>query len=358
MGAMLTSLCLCQVAKGQIAYSARYYNPPGSKKLSHFHVYEYLVASRRVEQLTRGNSDDVDVCFSPDGKYLGFIRRPTNARVDHGSDLLCLYSMARHRIVWQVAFGKQRFAQPLNWIQGSDTLYLQGGPAVKVNGHKVAVPAPVDSGYSPNRQYVVRSTSQGGRFTMELTDAKNRKSLWQYVAKWPFTGAWLAPHTYVVLAAGSNGLADSISTLTVHGGVVVKATRRISYSSHSQSRIPHFSQLMAVPVPSGFKRFALLAEYAGNSTIGPAYWWWRIDTQTGEAIPMGTAAELAISPNPDLFAIVTTRRLKQYGRTRSVWVSSIDLHAGRSNKVRAIVQGLVDIESISWRYGHDIHPSE
>ena len=46
-------------AHGEIVYGARYYLRPGSRGLSHYHVYRIDPDGRNRVQLTFGNADDV-----------------------------------------------------------------------------------------------------------------------------------------------------------------------------------------------------------------------------------------------------------------------------------------------------------
>ncbi len=83
--AALTSRCY---ASGEIVYSARYYNPPGVRGNSHYHIYTIDPDGRHRRQLTFGSQDDYFPVWSPDGMRIAFTRTLANS----GNSLLMVCS--------------------------------------------------------------------------------------------------------------------------------------------------------------------------------------------------------------------------------------------------------------------------
>jgi hypothetical protein len=229
----------CVRAHAQIAYSARYYYPPGLKKTSHYHIYFMQIPTGRVQQLTHGRWDDLDVCFSPDGKYLGFVRRSYfDADDEHFNGWLCLFSMAKDRIVNQVAFSGKSMLGDLQWDRDGRVLYQEGGPAVAVNGRRATVPQDADPSTSPDGLYKASDVSQHGNYGLQVVNVRTGKSVWKLFSTGCTSGMWEAPHTYIVLDTSSCGAPAPL----------------LSYLSHStaQRYIPARSQftIRQAPVPS------------------------------------------------------------------------------------------------------------
>ncbi len=367
---ILVALCWCHGAQCQIVFSARFYYPPGSRKISRYHLY-YLPhvssigkVTGHVEQLTFGNGDDTDVRFSPNGRYLGFVRTTETGDGSHTKRYLCLYNMAKHAIVKRVPLMISGLPGPIHWNHTSNILTLEGGPAISITGRRVASPQPMKAGESPTGAYLARSNLSEGRHGIEIVDAKTHNLLWHHSSPYSMSGTWVGKQDYVVVQFNAKGLASAVSTVNLREGVVSSTTRQVHNLTGSHPTLPPFYQLNGLTrsgsqiLYAGVGRLTLLAQYAGNSTIGPAYSWWSINPQTGETMYIGTAAHLAFSSHYDLFATTTTRRLKPYGQLRNVWVSSLVLHSFNSHTKRMLITGLVSVGSFSWRNGSDIEPAE
>lgn len=76
-------------ADRDIVYAARYYTPPGSHRTSHFHLYRINPDGTGKTQLTFGTADDWNPQWSPEGKWIVFMRQS-----EDGRSSLCLIHAA------------------------------------------------------------------------------------------------------------------------------------------------------------------------------------------------------------------------------------------------------------------------
>ncbi len=341
----------CVRAHAQIAFSARYYYPPGLKKTSHYHIYFMQISTGRVQQLTHSHWDDLDVRFSPDGKYLGFVRRSYfDADDEHFNGWLCLFSMAKNRIVKRVAFSDKSMLGDLQWDRDSRVLYQEGGPAVDVNGRRAAVPQDADPSTSPDGLYQASDVSQHGNYGLQVVNVRTGKSVWKLFSTGCATGMWEAPHTYIVLDTSSCARAGTSSLLSVtFNGTTVHSSKVVVHDTPgSSAKLPPIGQLLGMRA-SGFRRCVLIEEYEGNSTSGPDYGYWQVTVSTGATTFMGYGAHLAFSHSPSVYCTSSSRDLAQYGSRRTVWVSPLIFHSLTKHTSRILVGGLVRVRAITWR---------
>src|SRR5579871_4301488 len=71
---VLTTMLSAARADQDIVYSARYYNPPGKRGITHWHLYRINPDGTNRHQLTFGTQDDLMPRWSPDGKRIAFVR--------------------------------------------------------------------------------------------------------------------------------------------------------------------------------------------------------------------------------------------------------------------------------------------
>ncbi len=347
----LFAFSFCISAHAQIAFSARYYFPPGSKKTSHYHIYLMQISTGRVKQLTDSHWDDVDVHFSPDGEHLGFIRRSyDDSDTGHYNGSICLYSMAKSRIVKQLAFTGKSILGGLQWNRSGGVVYLEGGPALAVNGSLAAVPQDADPTVSPDGLYQANEVSHDGRDGLEVLNVRTRRSMWKMFSAGCASGIWVAPHTYIVLDTSACGRAGTSTLLSVtfNGKTVHSNYVAVHDAPGSAAKLPPIGQLLGMTA-SGFTSCVLIREYDGNSTIGPEFGFWQVTVATGATTFMGYGAHLAFSHTPSVYFTCSSRNLAQYGSRRTVWVSQLVFHSLQNHSSRILVGGLVRVRSVTWR---------
>lgn len=341
----------CVSAHAQIAFSARYYYPPGSKKLSHFHIYFMQISTGKVQQLTNSNWDDMDGEFSPDGKYLGFIRCNYFALEDEPcKGWLCLYDMAKKRTVKRVAFVDNGSNDVIKWDKFGDVLYLKGGPELSVNRNLAHVPQDVDPDVSPDGLYKARQVSKHGNYETEVLNVRTGRLIWKMSIRDCPSSVWVAPHTYVLLLTKSYSRAGTSSLLCVTCNGTTVHTKKVPVhdAPASHFKLPPIGQLSGM-TSSVFSRYVLIEENDCDSTGGADYGYWRVSVPTGSTEFMGYGADLAFSHNPSVYCTSTNRDLGQYVRRRTVWVSQLVFHSLTEHTSRILVGGLVRVRWISWQ---------
>src|SRR5262249_22091287 len=89
----------------------------------------------------------------------------------------------------------------------------------------------------------------------------------------------------------------------------------------------------------------------GHDTAGAMriYRFYRADTEKGKMTLLYDGRALSWSPDGQTFCGAPPTNMGPYGRSRQVYVSSLQIVSSRSGKPRNIVSGLVWVSSADWR---------
>jgi len=347
-------------ADRDIVYSARYYNRPGEKGTSKYHLYRINADGSGRKQLTRGSRDDQAPQWSPDRKKILFIRtdektsRDAISLVDAGGG-----AVKTVRTFASQALNYFRWSPKGDAIAVSCSVPMPGAKAdaqvVIVIDLKGATKQRYDSRYyfawSPNGEAILVGSDKSTLF-----EEKGWRIPW---AKGFSTAMWLDNKTLIGIAARRDDVADYEkpwnNLLVTNTHAKERESKTVALKFWSESELDE-----ARPYPSFFQRRPAstrtfsIAYDSSDSTIRPLYTFCLGDKESGQVKLLTQGQFLAWAADGQRFATAPGQQLADYGnpidgRKRQVWVAPLQIGNGTSGKFKNIVSGLVHVVGADWR---------
>lgn len=349
-------------ADGDIVYSARVYEP---YKATHFHLYRINPDGTGERQITNGPNDDNDPTWSPDGRWIMFIRSIFRAGSMH-EELWIVDPDGRN--------GRQMAAVTNN---GQELRHAEWWP----DSRRVVIPAAgkcdaelIDIGGSATRDlgrfseinfstdYEYASVVKP-RFTE--TDKVYGLNLKRFSQLPSSVGSaiWVGPSALVsVDDQGEGDAPDILSAYFVSG---TKLWSRTILPENSDIPVS-YRFLQRIP---GDRFHLLMAAYDDIPRAGrPAADYYRVDVDTGKASPWLTGASFIVfEPVPldetrtiakgrsPRYLTVLARRANVYGQPHNstspeVWTGSLMVGDGPTvTSAKSIASGFLLVDAADWR---------
>ncbi len=346
----------------QIAYSARYYYPPASHRLSNYHIYLLNPLTKRKQQITFGHCDDVDPLFSPSGGYIAFVRIRQHSDV-YAQEWLCVYSVSRHRIIARQTENVDTFGYCTRWNSNSSAVSFSNSKPLIVNPHKQSSSNfYFDTDKSPDGKYTIKWTGNNDS-TIQIwrlgtnTPLFQKSSSHHLVAFWNYNGQ-LYSYLLVHKGAGQRIILDHIDLKTTPPSqhtVLLHLAPDDPLNAWFQFDPDQYSATGGGD--SGIPGQSILTEDFSISTYHELAYF-LVNTQTGLTRFLGYGASLIFSPDHKHYITVTKRSLAPYGGHRELWASRLILHTIGGKTSYALVQGLVNVDSATWCKGYRFSGSE
>ncbi len=342
----------CVPAAAQAAYSARYYYPPGQKKVSRYHIYYINLSNGHTSRLTSGSRNDVWLKFSPNGKYLAFVRvgqLDTPSLQQKGQ--LCLYSMQSRRIVHQKSFMYTSFPSSVHWNSAGTICFVDGGPGLSVTGAPVSILPHDDPDVSPDGSMLATVSYDSDKYVLSIKRRADGRLLWKSVPGNYSEGMWQKKNEYLLANMPANDIPPKgcLQIISFTGGIPTVTQLQFHAAAHSPSMMPGFKPAVSLE-PCRQAGNVLLLLNNSNSTTGEYYGYWRVNLKSGETAFLGYATYLQCSSSPGRYYTLTGRTLAPYGRSRQVWVTQLVQHNGLLHTSRILVGGLVNVRDFSLQH--------
>jgi hypothetical protein len=356
-------------ALAQIAYSARYYYPPASHRLSYFHIYLLNPHTNQKQQITFGHWDDVYPLFSPSGRYIAFERITQHSHV-YAQEWLCVYSVNRRRIVARQNENVNTVGYHIWWNSNSSAVSFANSKPLIVDPHEH--PSGnffFDTDKSPDSKYTIKWPGNNDH-TIQIWRLGNNSPLFQkssshrLVAFWNYNGQL---YSYLLMhkGAGQRIILDRIDLKTTPPSqhtVLVHLPPDSPLNNWFQFDSDQYSSTGGGG--SGIPGEIIFTEDFSISSYHELAFF-LVNVRSGLSRFLGYGASLAFSAHRRQYITVTKRWLAPYGRHRDIfgryrelWVSRLILHTIGSKTSHALVQGMVDVDSATWCKGYRVFGSE
>lgn len=333
-------------AFADIVYAARYYNPPGSKKVgSYMHIYRIRPDGSHRRQLTYGNFTDEEPKWSPDGKHIAFWR------VIGEPDVLCVMSV-QNRKVHRIG-GTSRYYD-FKWL---DNHHIA---AYDINNKCQSYD--IDTGKCITYKYIADTISPDGKYRYHPEDGKgiiirpNGKSNVldlnysrdpEYV---PYCSVWLN-NNLLVCYIPSNDIGMQFYVIGIGGKVVSK--HFFYFDNKKQPVTEDCIQKFDAFKPDG-RNYFIGIESLHNSTVGINNAFYKVDVKTGKSVLFAKGQFLVWSPDAKQYCIAPGRDLINYskkknGDWRTVWSAPLSVVNVKTGKAHQITPDLCWVKGYDWR---------
>ncbi|HLI49319.1 MAG TPA: hypothetical protein VKV18_11610 [Chthonomonas sp.] len=355
-GLLLIGLGLESRAERDIVYAARYYFPPHSHRLSHFHIYRINPDGSGRIQLTYGSTDDTGPLWSPNGRLIAFDRE--YERHDAYANAVYVMDARGHhlkRIAKITSFGFLTFS----WTEDSRALIVNGKLYPLSGQQHTLTPWEKNPNavVSPNRRYLYVSADPDSGKPDVLINLTTQQQI--RVETHLDCPVWWNNRTIV-------GACDYIddSGQTVPGictvGLDGKIARRLRFQPSQMTPEGAYTSLQDIRVarlqkiPQDKSHLVLWSD-EGNSTVRPLYGFYYVDIDTGKAKPITDGQFLLWSPDGTK-VMWADRDLVPYGKHRDgtervVWGTPLWMMDIRTGHKRSLTPGIVWVDSAEWRGG-------
>jgi len=344
-------------AADSIVYSARYYSP-GSKAITHFHLYEVSPGGSGKRQLTFGNNDETEPAVSPDGRRIAYQRRDSvfvlDTRTRRTTALPNLFTRDQTDT-------KDQTVDKLRWNPDSRSLVVftsagDTSTAVVCDGATGNITARWEGLWnlipSPDGKHALKLTEE----LAAVVPGFNGNA--QDVANLPhglIHGCWLDNSTVALY----NASATSLEIIPLHGERrhVTLTTGAPLSEDFKASLSTDNTQLIRIPGDSGHVIVRIIMH---NSTQGAVADFYIADVKTGQMTAMteGTyflvpdpgGKRYASAPGRDLSPLPAPKRGHTADREHNVWTAPLQIGTFSAGaKPKAIQDGLVCVQSADWR---------
>jgi dipeptidyl aminopeptidase/acylaminoacyl peptidase len=344
---MLAVMLSAARADYDIVYSARYYNPPGRRGLTHWHLYRINPGGTNRRQLTFGTQDDLMPRWSPDGKQIAFVRTLYEEYEPPSALYLIPATGGAPRRLLNLSEVRE-----LSWSPDGKTLAIiaeRGKDDQRVDKlllldprtrHLRTLGATEQAAWSPDSRYVLGC---GGH----ILEARNGRT----VSTIPTLGFahWLNRTTLVNVGLVTGPTVRRYATrIDIHGHEVKRVWLKLS-----NAELARGWHGTVIPVPR-HPNILITEEVLGTSTAHS--WGYRsINSTTGNVRELARGLFLSFSPDGKRFCTSPQRELGPYGknregRPRTVWVSHLQVGAVSDGRVRVITPGTVWVLDGDWRH--------
>jgi hypothetical protein len=354
MDALLAIVVICTAvsahADRDIVYAARYFYPPGDRRISHYHVYRINPDGTGRTVLTDGKRDDYQPIWSPDGKQVMFLR--AYYKGDAWMRSLCVLGAQGGRVKMLLPFARREIEQ-YGW-----------SPDGRWIAYALPKQRPEGGYYLPLSQVVLQNVKTGK--TLKIPSAAS--FAWSSDSKRLL--AWLrfsSDDLHERIVEPDSGKTTSLGTQCYDPfwldnrtliGTEVKAQKpslkKFGVDGKEQEtilpRLPKTNDVYEFesatwlqPIPGDTLSVALGFKYGRT-----AYTWWRVDLQTKATTQLPICDHLAWSPDRRWFCGAPERELAPYGQGNE-FVAPLYLYVSSGKRLRNLTPGMVYTEGADWR---------
>ena len=352
----LTSALTPAHASGGIVYSGRYYNPPGVKATSQYHIYTIDPDGKHKRQLTSGVDADQVPRWSPDGKHIAFLRYSSETYVAKlcvmtasGASLRILGTDNADALLWidddHVAIPNEVGYRSFDIRDGSSSVHPKTRSRVA----------------SPDGRYTLRFDANGA---VVLDKAGHTTALDTAVAG-PYDYSpdrliWQNDTTLTYLTPGSEAvnadpkLDDAAYALLGFDGQVKKTLHFNVVRQGFGNNYPGMGSFERVQPFVADPKFFIAVENWHNSTVGTDLGYYKVEAATGKTKFLREGQFIVWSPSGQQFCISPGRDTTDYekrkdGTWRLVWTSPLSVVDARTNGAHQITPRLSSVTSADWR---------
>jgi dipeptidyl aminopeptidase/acylaminoacyl peptidase len=330
-------------ADRNIVYSARYYYPPGDKRISRFHLYRIRPDGTGRMQLTFGNSNDYQPRWSPSGDRILFWR----------GDNLCTVSPQGGKVISLLPIRRDEYCQQMGWSPDSGSVYavLESRGGKKQNHRLVLVDVRTrrrshiddvsEFAWSPDGTRMYLGYKNG---THVVTDRK------QSVEGRPAQGLhepiWLPDSTIAGVDPDGWRGEPKLRVLEASGTL----RKEVAFSNLKPGSEDGDLTDWNVRAAAGPNRLiCALNEAHGVEGTRRVWGYYLADTVKSTLNPLYEGSSLSLSSNAKQACAVPPTSTTPYGSTKVVYAAPLQILALDSGKVMTIVKGLVWVWSADWR---------
>lgn len=353
LAALLAGLVCAGSARADrdIVYSARYYLPPGSSGTSHFHLYRINPDGSGKTQITFGNSDDTDPRWSPNGSKVMFIRIDQSA-----ASAACIVDANGGGLTKLPGSGEDGRLADCRWSpNGRSALLTWDNSATVVNlasRQEHRLPNTTAAYWSPDSKMCYIAATQGPDRLYNLATGKSTDIAVQTFAL-PIDGhkvVWLDNQTIVGIGSKLESGNVFLTTFDITGKVIKKTPCDWPHS-HTDPYLGSVDSGSRSLEPLPFKSQSIMyVQDLGISSNRPNTAFWLADTATGKMTDVVAGQFIAWSPDGKQFCTAPARQLAPYGKSKRLYVSSLQVGASTGQKkLRTISGGLVWVTGADWR---------
>jgi hypothetical protein len=339
-------------ADRDLVYSARYFYPPGDRRISHYHIYRINPDGTGRIVLTQGNRDDYSPVWSPDGKQVMFLRVYGYVEGHDWIRSLCVVGAngGKVKMLLKPAYGEisqfgwspdgRWLAYALARQQSGEGYYLPSSQVVVINvktGRKLKLPAAASFDWSPNshRLLVWLLFSEGDLHTRIIEPASDK--ITRIGTQW-YNPFWLDNRT--VIGVDVKAPTPTLKVFGTDGREQRTVQPRLPAANNTYE---FQTASLLEPIPDDPHHVALGFKYGRT-----AYEWFIIDLQTQSATRLPISDNLTWSPDKKWFCGAPERDLAPLGSGRE-FVAPLYLYTSSGKRVRNLTPGTVFTERADWR---------
>ncbi|HEY3329453.1 MAG TPA: hypothetical protein VGK19_05490 [Capsulimonadaceae bacterium] len=342
------------VAGNDIVYCARYYNPPGTRGNSSFHIYTVSPNGMHRKQLTFDNTEMefAHPKWSPDGKLIAFIRPGTTW--DSGYVWVMDENGKHQRRVARIGSGAgytwdRKLARIVVTSDGEGDSAFLSQVTYDLTGRKVGaakVRDPVIAPISPDGK--LRYDTESG----QIIDNRTGAVLGSTMPAYP-TATWVDNSAAIGIVYDEAAKATKVVKFGVNG----RATRSFALKDDevsSPNSAGSDGTWLGLTALHSLANCYLAKQNWHNSTVGTDCGYFIADLGHSTFTYLAEGQFAAWSPDQRSFATAPGRDTANYerhpdGTWRTVWVAPLQVVSVATRRVRTIQGGLVWVTGADWR---------